>query len=172
MGVVAGRAVVAVVKERGGVSKPSGGSSRPAPSKPTYENKAVVYMESTIHRDDEVRINFTTGAVRISCVTMVSKEKPMRVFKSLIANKTWAFPQVGLGDGITAEFTDAAAFKITGIENASSATVTIQGFENSNAGIRIQQQPSKSNGFTVIFKATCSSWRGGWYKVNLLLTVK
>ncbi|ECN9196661.1 hypothetical protein ZK97_13510 [Salmonella enterica subsp. enterica serovar Enteritidis] len=173
MGVVAGRAAAVVVKEQGGgVSKPSGGGSTVAPSRPAYDNKAVVYVESKLHAKDTVRINFSTGAVFISCATLTGKEKPMRVFKSLLSGKSYAYPQVAMGDGVTVNFTDAASFKIDTIGNASSASISLEVLSNSGGSMAITQQPSKSNGFTAEFQVTGRQWRGGFYTLNVRLSVK
>ena len=169
---VVGRAAVAVVRGRGGVSKPSGGGSAPTPPKPTYDNKAVVYVESKLHSKDTVRINFSTGAVFIQCVTSTGREKPMRVFKSLLSGKSYAYPQVAMGNGITVNFTDAASFKIDSIGNASSASISLEVLSNSGGSMAIKQQPSKSNGFTAEFEVTGRQWRGGFYTLNVRLTVK
>lgn len=65
-----------------------------------------------------------------------------------------------MGDVITVNFTDAASFKIDSIGNATSASISLEVLSNSGGSMAINQQPSKSNGFTAEFQVTGRQWRG------------
>lgn len=77
-----------------------------------------------------------------------------------------------MGDGVTVNFIDAASFKIGSIGNAASASISLEVLSNSGGTMSITQQPSKSNGFTAEFKVEGRQWRGGFYTLNVRLTVK